>query len=190
MVGTELGAAVGVEDDGENVGDVDGCADGADAVGDSVWWLHAPGTASSSASLSIDVVVYPLRHSLCSRSQPHSCVGPWDPDSVQRGVPSLFNDVPPMKSTEPRQSCEHVSWRQWSAVGVTVGVVDGEADGPNVGTPDVGAAEGAAVGAPVGPEVGPRVVGFTVGRWVGSNVGCPLGAADGMDVGTSVFRHT
>ena len=34
--GTRVGAAVGVEDDGESVGDMDGCADGVDTVGDNV----------------------------------------------------------------------------------------------------------------------------------------------------------
>ena len=36
MEGTRVGAAVGVEDDGESVGDMDGCADGVDTVGDNV----------------------------------------------------------------------------------------------------------------------------------------------------------
>ena len=67
---------------------------------------------SSSASLSVVVVVYPLRHTLCSLSQPQRT-----------------NEVPSERSTEPQQSYEHVTWRQSSAVGDAVGRADREVDG-------------------------------------------------------------
>ena len=111
--GSVVGAGLGIED-GAAVNGIEG-------VGAVVNSLQAPGVASSSASISVGVVIYPVLHRLVRRSQPQK----------KDMVPTV---------TGPSQLAEHVWWRHGST-SVTVGA----AVGAGVGACDDGAAVGAAV---------------------------------------------
>ena len=91
-VGPALGSPVGREVGiwaGLSVGKPDGA---------SVWWLHAPGCASSIAMLSAAEVTNPFLHRLASLSHPHM-------------------NATPLAETVPSQSLLHVTWRHGSVVG-------------------------------------------------------------------------